>query len=93
MHEDQPALSYLEKKQSERPGKVDRFFDDSFSLVKSGSAPTRGVYLSDRLRVVCYAFCLEEMFGKPLYGSVEYLSSGTIRSVVAVSGTTGSRKT
>ena len=60
----------------------DRFFDDSFSLVKSGSAPTRGVYLSDRLRVVCYAFCLEEMFGKPLYGSVEYLSSGTIRSVV-----------
>jgi CRISPR-associated exonuclease Cas4 len=63
-------------------GKVDRFFDDSFSLVKSGDAPTRGVYLSDRLRVVCYAVCLEEMFGKPFYGRVEYLGSGTIRSVV-----------
>ncbi|HJJ43267.1 MAG TPA: Dna2/Cas4 domain-containing protein [Methanocorpusculum sp.] len=63
-------------------GKVDRFFDDSFSLVKSGSAPTRGVYLSDRLRVVCYAICLEEMLGRPYYGRVEYLVSGTIRSVV-----------
>lgn len=104
MHEDQPALSYLEKmvaacskvtwRQAERYdvsvfsdkygifGKVDRFFDDSFSLVKSGSAPTRGVYLSDRLRVVCYAVCLEEMFGKPFYGRVEYIGSGTIRSVV-----------
>ncbi|WP_319379118.1 CRISPR-associated protein Cas4 [uncultured Methanocorpusculum sp.] len=63
-------------------GKVDWFFDDSFSLVKSGEAPTRGVYLSDRLRVVCYAVCLEDMFGKPFYGRVEYLGSGTIRSVV-----------
>ncbi len=104
VHEDQPALSDLEKmvvacskvtwRQAERYdvsvfsdkygifGKVDRFFDDSFSLVKSGSAPTRGVYLSDRLSVVCYAVCLEEMYGKPFYGRVECLSSGTIRSVI-----------
>ena len=63
-------------------GRIDRYFDDSFSVVKSGAAPTHGVYFSDRLRSVCYSLCLEEMFGKSYYGRVEYLGSGTIRSVV-----------
>ncbi|HJJ62681.1 MAG TPA: hypothetical protein O0X94_05005, partial [Methanocorpusculum sp.] len=29
--------------------RVDRVFDDSFSIVKGGKAPTHGVYASDRL--------------------------------------------
>lgn len=63
-------------------GRVDRVFDDSFSIIKGGKAPTHGVYTSDRLQAVCYSICLEEMYGKEFYGRVEYLGSGTIRSVV-----------
>jgi CRISPR-associated exonuclease Cas4 len=63
-------------------GRVDRVFDDSFSIVKGGKAPTHGVYASDRLQAVCYSICLEEMYGKEFYGRVEYLGSGTVRSVV-----------
>lgn len=63
-------------------GRIDRVFDDSFSIVKGGRAPTHGVYTSDRLQAVCYSICLEEMYGKEFYGRVEYLGSGTVRSVV-----------
>lgn len=63
-------------------GRVDRVFDDSFSIIKGGKAPTHGVYASDRLQAVCYSICLEEMYGKEFYGRIEYLGSGTIRSVV-----------
>ncbi|MDO5844824.1 MAG: Dna2/Cas4 domain-containing protein [Methanocorpusculum sp.] len=63
-------------------GRVDRLFDDSFSIVKPGKAPTNGVYISNRVQAACYAICLEEMFKKEMYGRVEYLGSGTIRSAV-----------
>ncbi|MDO5845484.1 MAG: Dna2/Cas4 domain-containing protein [Methanocorpusculum sp.] len=63
-------------------GRIDRVFDDSFSIIKGGRAPTHGVYATDRLQAVCYSICLEEMYGKEFYGRIEYLGSGTIRSVV-----------
>ncbi len=63
-------------------GRVDRVFDDSFAIIKGGHAPSHGVYADDRLQAVCYSICLEEMYGKEFYGRIEYLGSGTIRSVV-----------
>ena len=80
-HADQYEVPVFSKKYGIY-GRVDRFFDDSFSIVRSGAAPAHGVYFSDRLRAVCYSICLEEMYGKPFYGRIEYLGSGTIRSVV-----------
>ncbi|HJJ42423.1 MAG TPA: Dna2/Cas4 domain-containing protein [Methanocorpusculum sp.] len=63
-------------------GRVDRLFDDTFSIIKAGSAPSCGVYAPNRLQAVCYQICLEEMFGSEFYGTVEYLGSGTIRNVL-----------
>ena len=63
-------------------GRIDRFFNDGFAIVKGGAAPPHGVYAADRLQAVCYALCLEEMYGREFSASVEYLGSGTIRQVV-----------
>lgn len=62
-------------------GRIDRLFADSFSIVKGGSAPPHGVYTTDRLQAVCYALCLQEMQGKEYTAKVEYLGSGTVRTV------------
>lgn len=63
-------------------GRVDRLFDDSFSIIKYGSAPTHGIYLSNRIQSACCGICLEEMYGSEFYGRIEYLGSGTIRSAI-----------
>jgi CRISPR-associated exonuclease Cas4 len=63
-------------------GSVDRLFDEPpyFSVVRSSKAPTAGVYHHDRLRVACYALCLQEMLGIPVPGgSVDYIPSGVQR--------------
>ncbi|HJJ31382.1 MAG TPA: Dna2/Cas4 domain-containing protein [Methanocorpusculum sp.] len=62
-------------------GRIDRFFDDGFAIVKGGSAPPHGAYAVDRLQAFCYALCLEEMYGKEFKPSVEYLGSGTVRQI------------
>lgn len=63
-------------------GRIDRLFDDSFSIIKSGNAPTHGIYSSNRIQSACCSICLEEMYGHEFYGRIEYLGSGTIRSVI-----------
>jgi CRISPR-associated exonuclease Cas4 len=63
-------------------GSVDRLFDEPpyFSVVRSSKAPTAGVYHHDRLRVACYALCLQELLGIPVAGgSVDYIPSGVQR--------------
>lgn len=63
-------------------GSVDRLFDEPpyFSVVRSSKAPTAGVYHHDRLRVACYALCLQELLDIPVPGgSVEYIPSGEQR--------------
>lgn len=62
-------------------GRVDRVFGDGFSVVKPGTAPTNGVYASDRIRCTGYLICLTEMFKKDFNVYVEYLGSGTVRKV------------
>lgn len=62
-------------------GKIDRIFSDGFSIIKSGKAPTQGIYTPDRIRLTAYTYCLEEA-GKPGFtGSIEYLGSGTVRTM------------
>ena len=63
-------------------GRIDRMFSDGFSLIKSGAAPTHGIYAADRIRITAYTLCLEEAGVKNPSGSVEYLGSGTIRNMV-----------
>ncbi len=60
-------------------GRIDRMFPDGFSLIKSGPAPTHGIYAADRIRITAYTLCLEEAGVKNPSGSVEYLGSGTVR--------------
>lgn len=60
-------------------GRVDRVFEDGFSILKAGHAPTHGIYSADRLRMTACTICLEEA-ELPSSGVVEYLGSGTIRS-------------
>ena len=62
-------------------GRIDRLFDDGFSIVKGGAAPPHGAYAADRLQAFCYALCLEEMYGKEFKPFVEYLGSGTVRRI------------
>lgn len=62
-------------------GRIDRMFSDGFSLIKSGPAPTHGIYTADRIRLTAYTLCLEEAGEKSPAGSVEYLGSGTIRTM------------
>jgi hypothetical protein len=66
-------------------GTVDRIFEDEpyFALVRSSTAPARGVYTADRLRITGYSICLREMLGDHIQGgSIEYLPSGASRVVV-----------
>ncbi|HJJ39091.1 MAG TPA: Dna2/Cas4 domain-containing protein [Methanocorpusculum sp.] len=62
-------------------GRIDRFFEDGFAIVKGGAAPPHGAYAADRLQAFCYALCLEEMYGKEFKPSVEYLGSGIVRQI------------
>lgn len=64
-------------------GKIDRLFEDGFSIVRSSAAPSSGIYASDRLRLTAYWFCLLEEHNKPFAGSVEYLGSGTVRHLAS----------
>jgi len=64
-------------------GSIDRLFDTPpyFSLVRASQAPGAGIYRDDRLRILCYALCLEEQLGMPVSGGmVEYIPNGIQRS-------------
>jgi CRISPR-associated exonuclease Cas4 len=64
-------------------GSIDRLFDTPpyFSLVRASKAPEAGIYRFDRLRILCYALCLEEHLGIPVTsGLVEYIPEGIQRS-------------
>jgi CRISPR-associated exonuclease Cas4 len=64
-------------------GSIDRLFDAPpyFSLVRASHAPRAGIYHDDRLRILCYALCLEEHLGvQVLGGIVEYIPDGIQRS-------------
>jgi CRISPR-associated exonuclease Cas4 len=66
-------------------GVVDRIFDEEpyFAIVRSSEAPAAGIYATDRIRVACYAACIEEERGVPVRaGTVEYVPSGTARICV-----------
>jgi CRISPR-associated exonuclease Cas4 len=66
-------------------GVVDRLFSEEpyFAIVRSSEAPAAGVYATDRIRVACYAACIEELLGVPVRaGMVEYVPSGTARLCV-----------
>lgn len=62
-------------------GMVDRITDDgAFSIIRAAGAMPFGTYSSDRLRITCIAFCLEEMTGKEVIGgNVEYIPDGVSR--------------
>jgi CRISPR-associated exonuclease Cas4 len=62
-------------------GMVDRIaLDGTFSIIRAAGAMPFGTYSSDRLRVACIAFCLEEMTGKEVIGgNVEYIPDGALR--------------
>ena len=63
-------------------GSIDRLFDTPpyFSLVRASQAPGAGIYRHDRLRILCYALCLEEQLGMPVScGMVEYIPNGIQR--------------
>lgn len=62
-------------------GRVDRRFAEGFAIVKPGCAPERGVYFANRVQATCYAVCLNELFGKSMHPSVEYLGSGETRNL------------
>lgn len=60
-------------------GSIDRLFDNQpyFSLTRASHAPSAGVYRQDRLRILCYALCLEEFINKPVKGGIiEYIPDG-----------------
>ena len=62
-------------------GMVDRIAEDgTFSIIRAAGAMPFGTYSSDRLRIACIAFCLEEMTGKEVIGgNVEYIPDGALR--------------
>jgi CRISPR-associated exonuclease Cas4 len=65
-------------------GIVDRMFEEEpyFAIVRSSSAPPRGVFATDRVRITGYTICLREMLGDHIHGgSIEYLPSGISRYV------------
>ncbi len=66
-------------------GIVDKvFFDEPlFTVTRPATAPVRGVYSADRLRIAGYAICLEEMLDTPVpAGTVEYVHSGIERTCI-----------
>ena len=62
-------------------GMVDRIAaDGSFSVIRASGALPFGIYKADRLRIACYALCLEEMTGNIVTGgNVEYIPDGVVR--------------
>lgn len=66
-------------------GIVDRIFEDEpyFSVVRSSTAPSHGVYAADRLRICGFAICLSDQLGDHLQGGeIEYVPSGISRRVI-----------
>lgn len=64
-------------------GRVDKVFTGPphFSVIRSTTHPTAGIFPSDRLRSACYALCLEEILGIPVEeGIVEYIPGGVTRT-------------
>lgn len=63
-------------------GVVDKIYREApfFAITRSSEAPQAGIYISDRIRVACYALCLKEVMGIPAEaGLVEYIPSGIVR--------------
>jgi CRISPR-associated exonuclease Cas4 len=62
-------------------GMVDRLASDgNYSIIRAAGAMPVGTYSSDRLRIACIAFCLEEMTGNEVSGGhVEYIPDGVSR--------------
>jgi len=62
-------------------GMVDRLAPDgNYSIIRAAGAMPVGTYSSDRLRIACIAFCLEEMTGNEVSGGhVEYIPDGVSR--------------
>ena len=63
-------------------GVIDRVFEDEpmFSMVRAVQAPSAGVFRADRIRIVCYILCLEELLGMRVEGGcIEYIPSGITR--------------
>lgn len=62
-------------------GMVDRLASDgNYSIIRASGAMPVGTYSSDRLRIACIAFCLEEMTGNEVSGGhVEYIPDGVSR--------------
>lgn len=62
-------------------GRVDRRFSEGFAIIKAGRAPEHGIYYANRVQATCYAICLDELFGRNMHPSVEYLGSGETRNL------------
>jgi CRISPR-associated exonuclease Cas4 len=62
-------------------GMVDRLASNgNYSIIRASGAMPVGTYSSDRLRIACIAFCLEEMTGNEVSGGhVEYIPDGVSR--------------
>ncbi|HZD44388.1 MAG TPA: Dna2/Cas4 domain-containing protein [Methanomicrobiales archaeon] len=63
-------------------GMVDKISDREpyFALTRSSEAPPAGIYARDRIRVACYAACVQETLGLPAEGGyIEYVPSGVLR--------------
>jgi CRISPR-associated exonuclease Cas4 len=66
-------------------GIVDKIFDAPpyFAITRSTDAPANGAYTSDRVRIACYAACVQETLGLVAEsGSIEYVPSGILRTCV-----------
>ncbi|KUG20342.1 MAG: Dna2/Cas4 domain-containing protein [Methanomicrobiaceae archaeon] len=63
-------------------GVVDKIFDGepAFAITRSTDPPKAGVYNADRLRIACYAACVQEALGREVeVGWVEYVPGGICR--------------
>ena len=62
-------------------GMADRITDDgTCSIIRAAGAMPFGTYATDRLRIACIAFCIEEMTGNEVTGgNVEYIPDGISR--------------
>ena len=66
-------------------GMVDKIFDQApyFAITRSSDAPANGAYMSDRVRIACFAACLHETLDLPIEsGYIEYIPSGALRTCV-----------
>ncbi|MDD1674575.1 MAG: Dna2/Cas4 domain-containing protein [Methanomicrobiales archaeon] len=64
-------------------GMVDKVYDQApyFAITRSSDAPANGTYMSDRVRVACFAACVHETLDLPIEsGYIEYIPSGELRT-------------